>query len=247
MTCGIYILKFKGTDQVYVGQSIHIEDRYKEHLTKLKHSKGSRRLQSAYDIYGIPELQIVLECPQEDLDACESEAINIYDSFNNGLNSVATSEETPKWRNLLKGEENPSAIYENKDILKVVKLMCDPTNTLVAISEITGVNYATVRKISQGVQHTWIKEEFPDLWDRMTAAKPERMKLIEEARWLNNQKLFNAKAQGIEYPKVISPDGTVYEIENLSDFCRKHNLQRTNFRNVLKGKRISCLGWKVFK
>jgi hypothetical protein len=54
---------------------------------------------------------------------------------------------------------------------------------------------------------------------------------------------FCAKAQGIEYPPILSPEGIVYTIDNLSEFCRVYNLQTSNLRKVLNGARISHKGW----
>ena len=51
MTTGIYQLVFKGTDKVYIGQSIDIEHRYKGHISCLQLGKGVSKLQNAYNIY----------------------------------------------------------------------------------------------------------------------------------------------------------------------------------------------------
>lgn len=43
---------------------------------------------------------------------------------------------------------------------------------------------------------------------------------------------------------VVSPTGQIVEGENVSDFCRAHNLTRQNFVEMLEGKRKSVSGWK---
>lgn len=43
--------------------------------------------------------------------------------------------------------------------------------------------------------------------------------------------------------KLISPQGEVFEISNLSEFARKNNLEAKNLFAVLKNKRKSCYGW----
>lgn len=247
MTCGIYILKFNGTDKVYVGQSVNIESRYKKHVNDMRSGKSSYKLIEAYTLYNTPNYEVILECEEYELDYNENEAINIFDSFNNGFNSLETAEEMPKWKNQLKGEEAPGALYSNQDILKAVELMGDPNNTLISISEITNINYATIRKISQGINHLWIKDQYPELWNKLNLSKDERIKNNTENRSELLKTKFSAKAQGITYPQVISPGQQVYTIDNLSDFCRIHGLQRPNLRKVLQGTRVSHKGWKVFK
>jgi group I intron endonuclease len=247
MTCGIYILKFKGTNKVYVGQSVNIKTRYLQHINSMKAKRSSDKLINAYITYGIPTLEIILECQSSELDDAETEAIEIFDSFNNGFNSLETAEEMPKWKNQLKGEDGPSAIYSNEDILQAIRLMCDPNITLVKISEITNINYATIRKISQGVNHLWVQEKHPELWNKMTLVRDERILNNTKNRSELLKDKFSAKSQGIVYPQVVCPSGEVYTIDNLSDFCRTHELQRPNFRKVLNGSRISHKGWKVFK
>lgn len=247
MTCGIYVLRFKDTDKVYVGQSINIEARYKSHITNLRTNNSSSKLQEAYSIYGVPAIEVILECEEHELDTNENEAIQIFDSFNNGFNSLETAEEMPKWKNQLVGEEGTTAIYTNKQILEAIHKMTDASLSLVEISELTGVNYATLRKISQGLQHRWVREKYPDLWETVQATRAKRIVNNTAIRTELLKSRFCAEAQGIEYPRVVSPTGEVFTIKNLSEFCRVHELQRTNFRRVLQGQRNSHNGWKVYQ
>jgi len=247
MTCGIYVLKFKDTTRVYLGQSIDIENRYLSHIQSMKAGKSSRKLMEAYNTWGTPSYEVVLECSEDELNYNENEAIQIFNSFNDGFNSLETAEEMPKWKSQLKGEEAPNAVYNNQNILMAVELMGDPNTTLVKVAELAGINYATVKKISQGVQHLWVQQEHPELWNKML--------LSRNARTLNNTRnradllkdKFSAKSQGIIYPEVVSPEQQVYTIDNLSDFCRVHDLQRSNFRKVLQGRRDSHKGWRILK
>jgi hypothetical protein len=43
---------------------------------------------------------------------------------------------------------------------------------------------------------------------------------------------------------LISPDGEVVEIKNLTKFCRENNLTRANIQSVLRGNRNHHKGWK---
>lgn len=45
--------------------------------------------------------------------------------------------------------------------------------------------------------------------------------------------------------RITAPDGMVYEPESFTTFCREHNLQAQNLRQVAKGKRHHSKGWKA--
>lgn len=87
MTIGIYRLIFPNTDKCYIGQSVNIERRYMQHLRSFELSSASAKLQNAYNMYGKPKLDILLDSIEvSELDTCENEAIEIFDSFHNGFN-----------------------------------------------------------------------------------------------------------------------------------------------------------------
>ena len=45
--------------------------------------------------------------------------------------------------------------------------------------------------------------------------------------------------------RLIAPDGTMYEPESFTAFCREHNLTPQNLRQVAKGNRHHSNGWKA--
>jgi len=47
--------------------------------------------------------------------------------------------------------------------------------------------------------------------------------------------------------KIISPEGKIFEIKNLSQFCKDNNLGVGNMHNVSTGKTKSHKGWKCSK
>lgn len=52
MTCGIYGIKNKINNKIYIGQSINIEKRITRHKTHLKHNKhANQHLQNSYNFY----------------------------------------------------------------------------------------------------------------------------------------------------------------------------------------------------
>lgn len=96
MVQGIYRLINNINDKVYVGQSINIEQRFKEHIYHLNsNSHHAYKLQMFYNQNKHNKnFQIdydVLEVIENDkyLNTRESHYINLYNSYNNGYNSIS--------------------------------------------------------------------------------------------------------------------------------------------------------------
>lgn len=86
MTSGIYKLNFN--DQAYyIGQSQDMESRWKQHADKFLKGKSAKKMQDAYDEYGMPEATILLECHKDYLDIMENYYIAQQKTRPNCLNS----------------------------------------------------------------------------------------------------------------------------------------------------------------
>lgn len=237
MTCGIYKLNFAGTDKVYIGQSVDIEDRFRQHLRFMRKGMSPKKLQAGYDKYGAPALSIIATCTTEELDSFEDEAIDIFDSYNNGFNSLQSSLHSPQ----LRGEEHGNAKFTNSQILMAATLLQDISYTFSNISKITGVSEDIVSKISSGHCHLWLYDEEPAIWANIKTLKNKRLKLNAYSR---GDKI-SAKNQGIVYPRIQSPEGVVYTIENAYAFAREYGLRGNHLTEVLNGHRKSHMGWKL--
>jgi group I intron endonuclease len=230
MTIGIYRLVFTGTDKCYVGQSINIEARFKQHLSSLEKRKANYKLLEAYDAYGTPSLEVLCECSKQELNTLEEEAISIFNSVTNGFNIYESATDTP----IYFGQDHPKSKYSNEQILFAAELLCNPTNKGKYISDKTGVSLYTIQDIASLDSHGWIKEANPEIYNKLVALKGTR----------KNPKTLSQR--NTKYPPVISPDGQVYSnISNLKQFCEQHGLFRSNFRRVLLGKSSVCQGWKL--
>lgn len=231
MTCGIYILKFKGTDKVYVGQSENVEYRYKKHLQRLKRGTHNYKMQQAYVLYGVPELEIILfDLTKEELNPSEYEAFEVYDSISNGFNIA----EQPSIHG--SGELNPGSKYSNEKIVEVLFLLIDDRNTYKHIESITGVSLSTVRHIANQEAHSWLQHSHP-----LEYSKLEN---------LRSKRAFNkntAEIRGIVYPTILSPTGQEYNITNVATFAKEHGLDSSSLAKVLKKrpKYITHKGWKL--
>lgn len=222
MASGIYILTFKGTDKVYIGQSKYLTTRYMQHKSLFKANKASNKMQAAYNTYGMPEFFILLECCIDDLDKQEALFIQEFDSVENGFNtrSSPTGGGISLW-----GDLNGRSKYSNDQIISSMFLLLkEPKLTYQEISSETKVHKATLCDISNGTGHKWLKDLFPE----------EYIKLLS----------YRHKRNTRFYLSVTSPEGIVHNVENLSRFCEKYNLDTGNMSKLLTGKRKSYLGWK---
>jgi hypothetical protein len=71
MTSGVYELKFANGHR-YIGKSINIETRWKQHYDKFLKGTAARNMQDAYNRYGTPKGDILLECHPDHIDIMEA-------------------------------------------------------------------------------------------------------------------------------------------------------------------------------
>lgn len=229
MTIGIYCLRFKATDKVYIGQSVNIEKRYKEHLRLLASGNGKKKLQDAYNNYGKPELDILaVTLNSEELNKLELDAINIFDSVNNGFNTLDYTG-NPNMRGL-------DSVHSKLDRETYVYIYKDLANTDLTISCIAS-RYSTttdiVGRIFRGETHVWLEKEYPDEYI-----------ILKQKRTIGRYKTNLASQKD---RMLISSSGTIYYVTNIREFCREHNLNPAHVSRVLNGIRKSHKGWKKFE
>lgn len=87
---GIYRIHNKVNNLDYIGQSIHIKERWYEHRRELKTYKSGSPLYDAMRELGLEnfEFTILEECSPQDLDAREKYWVAYYDAYENGYNQT---------------------------------------------------------------------------------------------------------------------------------------------------------------
>lgn len=100
--CGIYKITNSVNGKVYVGQSVNVLKRWKDHIKSLiSHTHINRHLQSAFDKYGPQSFSfsVIERCDKTQLDEREQYWIRALDSFGcNGYNLTAGGEGNQGWR-----------------------------------------------------------------------------------------------------------------------------------------------------
>lgn len=233
MLTGIYILRFKGTDKVYVGKATSIMTRYTAHKNQLSNKTHTKKMNNAFELYGYPSVEVLLECSIEELNENENLAIDIFNSVENGFNTLTTAEEMPDGSNNY-GELNSRAKYSNAQVLIAVDLMLANTHTLQEVSTISGINYSTILLIASGHQHKWVEKEYPEKYALLMKLKGTRMK---ESK--------SAKGRGITYPILLDPEGNEHNVDNVKVFAEKYGLNKGHLGQVLLGKEPQHKKWKL--
>jgi len=236
VTIGIYCLEFEGTDKVYIGQSVNIERRFKQHINYFKIEEANKKLMEAFKLYGYPRLKILVECNIEELNNLEVEAIQIYDSINRGFNIL--NQATYKSTNI--GEDSSNSIYSNNQIIDVLNHLSD--NEIITYKEIsllTGMSETNIRKIVSGDTYLWLKDKYPIKYQKM-------LNNIKSRATISRSKGHSAKGRGIVYPSILSPEGVIYSnIDNASKFAEKHSLSNVQLCKLFNQKILSHKGWKL--
>lgn len=223
MTIGIYKINFNNTDKVYIGQSRNLEKRRTTHYSSLASGSSPKKLQNAYNTFGIHSIETLVECSIEELDKTEEEAIEIFNSIANGFNSLPSN--SPP---ILPGESNHNSTEANDTYRNILKLLIQssPTYTKREISEILDVSLYTVRHIAALESHIWLKEDMPEEYAALEDIKNNR---------------YN---RGTQYPRLVSPEGIEYEVTHVTNFSKQHGLSQPKVSDVLHGHRKTHKGWK---
>ena len=105
MTCGIYKLNFD-SEHFYIGKSINIEERYKQHYRSFVNNSAAKNMQDCFDISGYPEAEILITCHPDHLDVLEPLFIHTYYNSAYCLNSdIPTVHHNVEWTLTSKVEE----------------------------------------------------------------------------------------------------------------------------------------------
>lgn len=133
MTIGIYVIKNKINNKMYIGQSIHIESRWKEHINHLNsHNHNNKHLNCSWNKYHQNNFDfiIIAKCKTSELDFLERLFIKLYKTTNpkygynktNGGKDI-NGENNPNYERDCSGKNN--SFYGKKHSQKSKKLMRD--------------------------------------------------------------------------------------------------------------------------
>ena len=93
-----------------------------------------------------------------------------------------------------------------------------------------GIKDGIIEDIAAGNTHKYLKDKYPELYDSMLAKKGGRRA---------------GPQSGLEYPKVLSPEGIEYSFRNATQFSKEHGLHQGHFAELLKNRVKSHKGWTL--
>ena len=132
VNAAIYIIRNCISGKVYVGQSVNVRERVRQHKYQLRHGKHyNRHLQAAWDVYGEPAFEFIIfkqvtgdtrEIIVGELNRLEQETIKQmgacghggYNMDSGGLNKVVSEETREKLRQSHRGQKS----YVRTDIMR---------------------------------------------------------------------------------------------------------------------------------
>jgi len=221
MNIGIYALYWWEQDIVYVGKSKDLNLRKYEHLRLMQTGKHTKKVQSAFDLYGLPDFITVQLCDIAQLDELEVFWIQELDALGlSGLNKC------PGGQDVGRDTTHSASKFSHHQILQVVDLLIQGVQ-YKDIVDITGVSKPVVSTILNQSKHTWIPAELKTALD------------IEKSRRM----LLPALDSSTKNYFIKSPNGRIYKVDNISEFARNHNLLGTKLNEVLREKRNQHCGW----
>lgn len=125
--CGVYVITNINNNKLYIGSSVDIHRRWKQHKRDLMNNKHhSSHLQSAYNKYGsnVFKYQILELCNEEDLYSVEQFYMDYFKSYNdnNGYNisSLASHPDRELTSISVRGENNWCTIYTENQIMALI-------------------------------------------------------------------------------------------------------------------------------
>lgn len=74
---GIYMLTFS-SGMFYIGKSIHIKERWKQHFDKFSKGKAAENMQREFNKYGYPSCKVLFHCHPDHIDILECYLIKDY-------------------------------------------------------------------------------------------------------------------------------------------------------------------------
>ena len=77
MAAGIYRLTFS-SGKFYIGKSLDLETRWKQHFNKFATGKAARPMQIEYDRCGLPQTEVIFNCHQDHIDIMEEWLIDQF-------------------------------------------------------------------------------------------------------------------------------------------------------------------------
>lgn len=222
---GIYKLIFKD-GSYYIGQSVNLNNRKKEHYRLLLLGKHHNyKVQDKYNATGIlPDFLILEEAPTNILNDREAKYINTSDT--NCLNIKQGGDNNY-------GYNAVTAKYLTEDIeLAFLMLVNNPGISHKEVANFVGIDINTVHDISSGRNRAFTE---------MQKIYPEEYKKLIKQKANNTRGKHTIVLQHTDGRTVTLITG------EFSKFCKENSVQNANLSKLISGQRNTTMGWKLLE
>lgn len=235
MTIGIYALYWAEQDLIYIGQSQNIEVRFREHISLMRRCKHTNyKVQNTFNLYGVPTLNILEICKIEDTNTLEVYWTKEFDALQGSHGLCIIEPGLVGW-----GTNSNSSKYSRSSVLKVFSLLYKKNSTVPQIVSRTKVSKSVVQDILVGDSHLWLQEAYPTQYALMQSRVRQTSNISKKLQYT---------------PKLVSPEGVIYEITNITEFCKctltsdatSVPSKVRGIARVIDGTRKQYKGWKVY-
>lgn len=175
---GIYKITNLLNNKCYIGQSIDIENRWKQHIYEGKHNIKEGKLYPAMFQDGLENFtfEIIEECKKDSqiLNEKEKYWIKYYDSFNNGYNST------------IGGQGEDSWTYDPD----LIRQLWDEGYSIKEIKDIVGCSFTTIQSRLKNYKDYNSKTSHQRGW--AYASKIGHMSILKETKYsINNDEILS--------------------------------------------------------
>ena len=180
-TCGIYKITNLTNQKCYIGQSVRIEKRWKDHKREAFNPNSKQYeapLYRAFRKYGVSsfDFEILEECSPGCLDEKEVQYISLYDSYSDGYNQDLGG----------KSARHPQKLPDNV-VQLIIKDLRESTLTTSELAKKYNVSGVTIRDINRGDNCFNADESYP-IRKKTYCKDGKRMRIKSTERDLSEQK-----------------------------------------------------------
>jgi hypothetical protein len=188
MASGIYRLTFS-SGKYYVGKSLDLETRWKQHFNKFATGKAARPMQLEYDRCGLPQTEVIFDCHRDHIDILEELLIDQLkgpDMLNTTYPEVNRTDEVSTLINNSRDLLNLST-FEHLELLHRVEAKITEFREQKAAAEAVAQEYRTKGYI--------IDQDYADMVD-LAQEKQEELEVAEHTLEQQRAELVRLKNLG---------------------------------------------------
>jgi group I intron endonuclease len=238
----IYEIVNKVNGKKYIGQAQDYDKRWKEHIYRFNTQiHENQYFQAAWNKYGQRNFsfRVIQVCTsQEELDQAEIEWIKTENTRNRdfGYNTMPGG-----------GKTNAYEIRKARSKTLRPDGYSDVVNEFGTVFKIENLReFARQHNLTQpGLRQVVVtKKYFHYKGWRLATSETIGIPFDDKNFKERGNRISKVKLK-TRYPNVLSPNGTIYSVEQLSQFCREHKLSKSNISMLLRRKKESYKGWTL--